>query len=392
MNSIFESLFEYKNWMKFKIFPKTILQIVTNPAWAPSYIREELRKSELFFDDYINPIHLFVVLALLPWLVFNYLPAFGTNLSGFVSENTVSDRLLFFESQTDFVSSSKELEFFHIWTVEKMKADSEYEVIYREDHDPTSPYRFNVINYNTAQDRFYFEFTETGEYYITVYAGKFIPYRGVSVVAEIYMSSVKVIVPVKANEQVFISKTSLANPDEITDNRLYKNIITRPGKENILPFALGLLISPFLFALITKNSADDATLKEVFYVQCYYFSPICLAIWGTFFAFYFYTEDAFFFSDKTVVLQTILLAMALVVMWFIRTQVINLSQERRTPLIQSLITILICIALFGFAANVLFQISVYQDSFRIFAIRIWPLIAVTTTLSFVFAWYKRRRA
>src|SRR5690606_9403302 len=112
----------YKVLMWFILVPKTIVKITLNPAWAPGYVKDELTNDETPFDEYISPIILLLIVALIPALVFNLLPTYGATISSPAETQPTTDRILSFDVRTDFRSSSDEMQYFHLWSVSKTVA------------------------------------------------------------------------------------------------------------------------------------------------------------------------------------------------------------------------------------------------------------------------------
>jgi hypothetical protein len=60
----FENLI-YKVLVWIVLIPKTLLQIMLHPDWAPGYIKQELEEGGSKFDEYFSPIVLLLVAVLL---------------------------------------------------------------------------------------------------------------------------------------------------------------------------------------------------------------------------------------------------------------------------------------------------------------------------------------
>jgi hypothetical protein len=129
MKSIFSFFLDiekliYKILMWFILVPKTLVKITLNPAWAPGYVKDELEKDQTPFDEYISPIILLLVVALIPAVAFNLLPTFGASISSPAETQPTTDRVLSFEVRTDFRSSSSDMKYFHTWTVTRVVSAS----------------------------------------------------------------------------------------------------------------------------------------------------------------------------------------------------------------------------------------------------------------------------
>jgi len=394
----------YKILMWVILIPKTIVKITLNPAWAHGYITAELNpehkdQESSPFDEYMSPVILLLVVALLPALIFNFLPTYSATVSSTAAEKPTTDRFLVFESLTDFRSASTEMDYFHVWIVEKRQADGKLTEIFRERHLPKDAKNLiELVDNNTVKDQFLYTLPdlESGEYYINVYAGKYDKQRTDAPVIELYNASLKVIVPVKLDEQVVVSSDSTKSVVAAGDKIGLDNIVDQIQKENTIFLALALMIPPLLFALATKLFIGDPigenTLKENFYVQCYYFSPLSLAIWATYYAYYFFTPDAYFYVGRNVALPILLLPPILTAIWFFRTEIKTIAIEREISGAKPFFIVTVCIAVFGLAVYIFFSFANFQDRIRLLSIQAYPLLSAALLLAFSIAWYGRRRA
>ncbi|MEP7134200.1 MAG: hypothetical protein ABI904_04655 [Chloroflexota bacterium] len=409
MKSIFTVLqdFEkliYKILMWVILIPKTIVKITLNPIWAHDYIKAELNPEHKPdehspFDEYMSPVILLLVVALLPALIFSFLPTFGTTLSSPAEEKPATGRTLLFESLTDFKSSAKDMDYFHTWTVEKVKSDGSYAVISWENHYPGGPANLiEIVDSNTVRDRFLYTFPdlESGEYYINVYAGKYYPFRQDAPLVEVYKSFLKVTVPVKSDEQIVISSDTAKSTGTQGATPGVENLVDQIQKENTIFLALALMIPPLLFALATKLfmgvPIGENTLKENFYVQCYYFSPISLAIWATYYAYYFFTNDAYFYIGHNVALPILLLPPILTALWFFRTEMKTIELERQVRGIKPVLIVTACVAFLGLALYIYFYFQNFQDRIRLLSIQAYPLLSAALLTAIAVAWFRRNKA
>lgn len=402
MKSIFNILQDiekliYKVLMWVILIPKTIVQITLNPTWAIGYVKEELEKDETPFDEYISPVILLLVVALLPALAFSFLPSFGAAISSPAQENPTTDRILLFEARTDFKSSSPGMEYIHSWSVNKIRADEGLDDIYNEIHVPGGEKNhIEKIDSNTVTDSFLYTFNDAGEYYVNVSARKYDPRLKNAPSVESHDATLKVAVPVKTEEQIVISSVGAKATAVIAENQGIDSFTAQVQKEKTIFLALALMLPPLLFAFATKifmgEEIGENTLKENFYIQCYYFSPLSLAIWATYYGRYFYTADAYLYSGDDIVLQILLLPPLLSTLWFIRTEMKAIAQERKTSGRRSLLIVTACLTLLGLAAYLIFFFPDFQDGLRLIAIQSYPLASAALITAFGISWYRRRRA
>ena len=396
----------YKVLLWIILIPKTIVKVTLHPGWARDYISQELNPAQkpdeehAPFDEYMSPVLLLLVVALIPALVFNFLPTFGTTISSSADEKPTNDRTLVFEALTDFKSASTEMDYSHTWTVEKVQADGSYTEIYREDHFPGSAINFiELVDNNTVKDRFQYTFPEleSGEYYINVYPVKYYYVSQQNTpVLEIYKAFLKVTVPFKSEDQLVISNDSAKSLTAKGANVGIEDIVAQIQKENTIFLALALMIPPLLFTLAAKlfmgKPLGETSLKESFYAQCYYFSPLSLAIWATYYAYYFFTADAYFYVGNGVSLPILLAPPVLTALWFfwVETQVI--AAERKVYGIKPFMIVAVCVSILGFAVYVFLDIQKFQDRLRLFGIQIYPVLSAVLILAFAIVWYRGQRA
>jgi len=419
MKSIFTVLQDiekliYKVLMWVVLIPKTIYKIVTNPTWAHDYIKKELDENEEKktppFDEFMSPVILLLVVALIPALIFNSLPTFGGVITSPAEEKPTTDRALSFESTTEFLSASPGMKFVHVWTVEKYNEDGLYNVIDGESHFSDDVQNFTEkVDNRTVKDRFLTSFSDAGEYYVNVYAGKYDPQQGVDHILESHTTYIKVVVPLKTEEQVVISNDVAKSQASVSEGQTAANLTDQIQKERTLFLALGLMMPPLLFAFAikafprkkeTKNMTDDEkdkwisenTLRDHFYAQCYFFSPLSLAIWATYYSSYFYTSDAYFYWSDNLVSGIILLPAILAGIWFFRIEMKTIQYECKTGPIPAFFTVLFCLLLLGSAALIIFFYKDVQDNIRQVLIQLYPVIAIFLIGSFFGAWYQRRKA
>ncbi|MCC6299177.1 MAG: hypothetical protein IT314_07755 [Anaerolineales bacterium] len=406
----------YKVLMWVILVPKTLVNITLNPAWAPGYVKDELENDESPFDEFISPIILLLIVALIPALAFNLLPTYGATISTPAETQPTTDRILSFDVRTDFRSSSTQMEYFHIWSVSRVgeqpapvtQADGSVSLVSGgvavfepEVHFPTSPKNLVIeVDDNTATDKFIFNFPEPGEYLVSVTAGKYNPDRfdpqsGAGAPTETYATSLRVVVPARTDQPVVITNEQSKKDAEAAKTVGVESFTAQAQRENTIFLALALMLPPLLFALATKlftTAIGEDTLKENFYTQCYYFSPLSLAIWASYYARYFFTSDAYLYADSNLAIQIIWLPTLLAALWFVRAEVKTLEDARGINGVRALTITLVCIAILLFAAGAIFQFATLQDNVRLFVIRIYPIVSAALIAGFGLAWYRRRRS
>src|SRR5687768_6348795 len=303
MNSLvgfFESVekLAYKILLWIILIPKTLLRIIINPTWVPDYIKGELKQDKSPFDEYISPIILMLVVALLPALIFSILPKLDVTISSPAEKETTKDGILEFDAQANFISASVRAHDKYTWYVEKIDIGKDGNFTYDENGDYyhkiyTETYEYELAESNTSNDVFFYSFeNKPGSYYVNVEVQRFDIDR-LDVPIEEYFSYVFVYVPEKSEDLIQISQFDETSQDTRENKLTPENFADQLTKESTILLALLLLTPPLLFALATKvltrEEISENSLKENFYIQCYYFSPSSLAIWATIYGMHFYT-------------------------------------------------------------------------------------------------------
>ena len=444
MKSIFTVLQDiekliYKVLMWIILIPKTVVRIVWEPRWAAEYIRAELKDGGSQFDEYVSPVILLLVVALLPSLGYNALPKFGVTLSSPAEAAPITDRNLSFDATVDYVSTSDKLEYFVAWEVWKENSNGEFEFENSAYHSGSDEGSTIVkVDQNTIRDGFRYDFTP-GHYLVYASAGNADTRREDVPTLETYEAYLNVQVPDDPSEQVKVFSDTTKTLDEKTTGST-KNFLDRAKEEQTIFLALALMTPPLLFAFASQlakvrkvEKIGEETLRESFYVQCYYFSPLSVAIWATYYAYYFFTVNAYGYLRLNAALQILLLPLVWAALWFVRTEVKRIAWElevgwQETPkkgkkseadsasdekkdtapseseaepdlnvvvskknTFVSTAIVLVCIIVLVFGGRLLVDFKTYMDDVRLNAIRAFPILAFLLILGFVVSWYKRRK-
>ena len=416
----FETLI-YKILMWVILVPKTLVMIILDPRQAAKYIQSELNDGKSHFDEYVSPVILLLMVALLPSLGYNVLPEFGAKITSPAEIEPTLDRIILFETQVDFISSAPELEYFIDWEVWRKTTEGKYEIETIESHPgDDGGDEPEKVDTNTVKDKFLYAFSP-GEYLVYVYAINVKSDNDQYYLLEDYESYITVIAPVDstAHMRVFNEGTASIEQKEAAGG---KKFLDQVKEEQTIYLALALMIPPLLFAFVTRmfkyrrmDEIGSESLLESFYVQCYYFSPLGLAIWGTYYAYYFFTEDAYFYWPFNTSLQILLLPLVWAALWFIRTEVKRIiwelqRDENRKPdeekdkeihqakvlsskaaKIASIVIVIVCFGIIGYGVNIIVNFEVYMDDLRLTAIRLFPSLTLLLILGFAVSWFMRRK-
>jgi len=211
----------------------------------------------------------------------------------------------------------------------------------------------------------------------------------------VYKAYLKVTVPLKSDEQIVVSSDSAKPAGTNSADVGVGSLVDQIQKEKTIFLALALMVPPLLFALTAKlfmgAPIGENTLKENFYEQCYYFSPLSLAIWATYYAYYFFTNDAYFYVGHNVALPILLLPPIVTALWFFRTEIKTMEVERQTSGAKSFLIVAACITVLGMAIYIFFYFPNFQDRIRLLFIQAYPLLSAALLVAFAIAWIGRRK-
>lgn len=404
MKSILDFLAEieklaYKILLWIIFIPKTIVQITLNPGWAPDYVRGELKQEKSPFDEYMSPVILLLVVALIPAVIYQYLPTFGVTVTKHVEkESERQDTIEYwisknfpvpentYDAETNFASLSTNMKQRYEWYVEEIVYDEQgnvkgYNEIYREIHDETDESVYiEHVDLHTTKDTFYFPFEKPGDYYINVSVTKYNAANN-NRPLEKYDSYLYVFVPDTYNEEMkgFISESSTKPKTEST--KLDIDLISgQLKKESNIFLVFGLLIPPLFFAFATKLFAhkeiSENALREAFYAECYYFAPISLAIWATIYAGRFLTNDVFYYYEASILI--VFLPTLLAIIWFISVETNAIAKEENIVWWKAFLIVIFCLTILLLVGGFIISFAVLsiEDGIRKLAIWLYPLAAI----------------
>lgn len=393
----------YKILVWIILIPKTLWRIITNPDWVPGYVNVELKKEKSAFDEHVSPIILLLVVALIPTLIIFILPDFNLSISSPAETELTTERLLRFDAEATFVSGSNQMRDQYTWYVEVIETDPtggfiydeydypKYREIYRETYseltnkttityngnpEPTEVYdrqenTYLTRNKNASFDEFYYLFDNPGSYFINVEVERF-DTRMQDVFVEGYGGTTYMYVFVPEDPAETISITNYAPKIQSLE---WADMFS---DKNTIFIALALMTPPLLFAfavrVLTREKVSENSLKENFYVQCYYFSPLSLTFWATFYGFYFYTIDIF--SYNIFYKLTMWLPLTWAALWFIYAESYAVAVALRTSVWKSFLVVLACLALMIGLAVISIYLLFYDqnDSLRKGLIWAYPLV------------------
>lgn len=374
----------YKILVWIVLIPKTLFQVVVRPKWAMGYIKEELGPGGSRFDEYLSPIALLFTVALLPAIIWNFLPTYGVGISSPSIDNPSANRSLEFTAGMTFQSTAKGFVnvFWRVERVERTEGGYVFPTIriekYTNDPQETgSYYNFYQVGVNSFEDYFQHTFTTPGDYFVVVQVYKFDTDGNL---IESHTNEVFVGVPTDSEIPVEVSVYSQPNRE---DNRFeLEKALGELHSERTYLIALGLMFPPLLFSLASRllgrRELSEDSLREIFYVQCYYFAPLGFVFWASMYAWYFVTPDVFGYYDTNSYLLITLLPMLLIIFWYVGVQTYVMAEERGVNAFIAFIIVL-CLAIFllGFAFYILlFNTPEVREGTRLYSIWLYPLAAI----------------
>ncbi|NJC97461.1 MAG: hypothetical protein FIB03_14185 [Anaerolineae bacterium] len=249
-------------------------------------------------------------------------------------------------------------------------------------------------NYRVSKDSYIYEFVDPGDYFVNVEVRKFDPFEEQDV--EYYYDYIRVNVPADANKKISTVGENVKRGQTSEKPDLTKQIT----EESTIFLALALLFPPLFFALSTTlfkkgTEISESSLRESFYAQCYYFSPLSLAIWATYYAGAFYTSDVFFYWGDSIAAPAILTPSLLAIIWFIGVETQAVAQERGIRGWASFLIVMLCVTILGSVGYLVYlytqPFSQIPEGVRILSILAYPVASILLIAGFVFVWFRRKR-
>jgi len=432
----------YKILLWVLLLPKTLLKIILEPNWVPGYVKEEISgKSEDAFDKYMSPVVLFLIVTLIPAILLAFVPSVGMTVSIPTPYSEDDLRGIEFTVDGNFISSTGRV--FHkvwweVWQVDQVDEagnpiDIEYgyndsrdfiyvdengdeypnptfTFVYGEFHDEVDgvfPYTLSesgepdisneqlypsevvLMNNHTIEDYFYYYFDE-GEYQVRVTLENNDPNNGDMI--ESWADTIYVTVPSDVTQEIYFDSSTMVSGEDgvsgiASSGPLLENLQKNLESGMTYLLALGLLSLPLLFSFGTKildaEGLGETSLKNSFYMQCYYFSPVTAVFWSSIYAIQLYTSDIYF-----IALVAPFAIFALIIIWFWSAEISAIKIERgvSTGRAWGILSVL----MFTLVGGSLLIASIISDPdfLRRYSIALYPIAGVGV---FVAYFIKRRR-
>lgn len=253
MNNITEIIegiekFAYEVLIWVLLIPKTLVNIILNPAWVPEYVASELNdKTDDRFDSYLSPVILILITTLLPIAYVMSVPFPGAAISG-PAEAQVHQPVRFVVD-AGFVNKTQS--YHYEWTADEQSLQT---------HDGSELTNYVVFTWDQPGEKQVHLQTDNRQ-------------------GESHESRFKV--NILDENQLFTAS--------LEDGSYGNNRSTELDFMNSLQEPRGLYITflfltmPMLFALaldrLRRVPFSRRSFMHSFYIQCYYFSPVNLSFW-----------------------------------------------------------------------------------------------------------------
>jgi peptidoglycan/LPS O-acetylase OafA/YrhL len=151
--------------------------------------------------------------------------------------------------------------------------------------------------------------------------------------------------------------------------------------------AIGLLSLPLLFSFGTKilgeEGLGETSIKQSFYMQCYYFSPVTAVFWASIYSLTLYTIDIYFLAELMPII-----IFALIVIWFLLAENNAIMVERGVSKGRAWGVLFVLIVGLAIGSFIIYFIITDLDFLRRYAIMLYPIIG---TAVFIAYFVRRRR-
>lgn len=180
------------------------------------------------------------------------------------------------------------------------------------------------------------------------------------------------------------------NADESEEERV--NLAKRLESSETIILGLLLLLPPLLLAgavgIFTgpDRSFGEESLKEHFYAQCYYFVPVGMAFWATYYSVNYHANDILFPQ------RILLVPLALALIWFVVVEIYSMADVLNSrSKVQAFFLLLGCILAMGLVVYASGEFSKDYDLIRISSIWAYPTVGLLLLLGVIYNQTKKFR-
>jgi hypothetical protein len=313
------------------LVPKTLVKVLFNPGWAPDYVSQQLKVTNMDerFGEYFSPVILILLATLLPFAYATITPLPSVALRGPEKVSIGADEN--FVATANFISKAGQ--FTYDWTADGFDN-------WRDASEQNKD--FVVLRWDTPGWRL-----------VTVTAS--------NASGETYYD--KAYVYVSDPSQVGSQNAPADNPAPSAPARQADLISTLEGPTGILA-ALAFLAIPLLFAIATEAFRGQAltrtSLMRSFFIQCYYFSPFGLAAWSLIIGAEFLLTPV----QAGLALLSLLVVLVMFV-WLLRNETNLIARERGIRKLHAFLIVIACLAAISGAAALVTILQADQEILRL---------------------------
>lgn len=431
----------YKILLWVLLLPKTLLKIILDPNWVPGYVKKELDgDSENAFDKYMSPVVLFLIVTLIPAILTTFMPSMSmvTYEPQPYTEDDLRD--MGFTVDANFISSTSRVYhkvWWELWQVEQVDKSGNplaiqynydsnrlltyfdengnevkeppFTFIFGELHDelngvipftvsntgerivedyPLYPSQITLLDSNSIEDTMYILFTE-GEYQLRVFIENYDPNNGTPI--ESQSDTIFLSIPEDETVEMYYASTYMVYEDQETGTS--GTNLSLEGFQGALEsggtyfLAIGFLSLPLLFSFGTKilgeEGLGETSIKQSFYMQCYYFSPITAVFWASFYSIGLYTNDIYWLA-----LLMPMVIFVVIILWFLSAESNAIMLERGISKGRAWGVLFVLIVGLVIGSFTIYFIITDLDFLRRYSIMLYPAIGVGIFIAY---FTKRRR-
>ena len=324
--------------LSFVLVPKTLIKVIFEPDWFPEYVAQELkRKEEKRFDEYASPILFMILIALVPYIYFTIAHQPEVVVRG-PAEGLIGESITFL-ADAHFISTVPPYQF--VWGT--------------DDHD----YGFEKTEYLYSKHSFTWETPGKKLVFVSVSSSK-----GETRYSRPFYIQIREIGERVSDVEISSAVSQTDAPGSLFFSRLQ-------GTSTIITVCY-LLSIPVLLTLAAEMfkgyPLSRTRLKRPFYIQCYYVSPVYLALWSMALGITFFSIDSEWFLAYFVGGGFILM-----VFWLIAIETRFLSIERQISKRRAFAIVMVCASII---TTVMFGIEFAYDQPEMFRLSMWGLFCI----------------
>jgi len=294
------------------LIPKTIIKILIDPWWVRGYVTKEFAKSkESRFDDYVSPVILLLLCSFVPYIGFRLLPPFG--LASVNGEEIQGDKAGIVGKNYTYVVEGNYIDdstndYQVRWQFRDVLDKNVVPVVGNDqEKDPRKFYnKIDHIWKNSGDKQVYVELINT--------SGDVI---GTAVL------NVNIANALDEDDALNLNPQNTSLSSDLSPAKV-DGFVAELQKNSYL--GMIFLLPSLVFALVAHGvkgkQIGAESLKEVFYAQCYYFSPLGLFTYLCLFGVYYAT------NTQWAILWFFVAALLGIIFWFYDVEVNAIAEER----------------------------------------------------------------